>query len=429
MIMRKIASEIIKLEKIIPGGQTLGNLADGRKVFVWGALPNEIARIEIYKNKKSYAEAIATEILEQSDLRIKSRDECYLSTSPWQILNFAEENRIKSQLIHDAFMQEKIDLSDFSNEIKTDSRDYFYRNKMEYSLYFMDLDEANQTQNIDFLQTFSDKEIQNRGKIFLAFHKRGSHRKIPILQSSIENPAIFVAAQKMINELNSAQIDARKFQHLLARCDQNGKVSAALFEKFMSHPQMENLADELLGREYSYSPNGFFQINLPIYEMALAEISRFTKDAKNVVDMYSGVGTIGFSVASDKNLTLVETDKNAFREMQNNIPKDAKNVRAIHAKSEDALDFITNDATIILDPPRAGLNEKVISKLLDIQPPKIIYLSCNPTTQARDIAKLLNITDKNLEKSAAKYKIINQQSFNFFPRTPHIENLIVLENN
>ena len=90
--------------------------------------------------------------------------------------------------------------------------------------------------------------------------------------------------------------------------------------------------------------------------------------------------------------------------------------RAIHAKSEEALDYIEPDQSVILDPPRAGCDKKLIDRLLEVNPEKIIYLSCNPSTQARDIKILLE-----------KYEIEDVKTFNFFPRTPHIENLIILK--
>ena len=160
------------------------------------------------------------------------------------------------------------------------------------------------------------------------------------------------------------------------------------------HPRMEQLSDTILGNTYSYSPNGFFQINIPVYELALVEMKPYIATQK-VVDMYSGVGTIG---------------------LQHNIPKGSTNITGIHAKSEEALEYITSNATIIVDPPRAGLDDRVVGRILEATPPTVIYLSCNPATQARDVAKLMR-----------KYRIIHNQSFNFFPRTPHIENLVILQ--
>ena len=110
---------------------------------------------------------------------------------------------------------------------------------------------------------------------------------------------------------------------------------------------------------------------------------------------------------------LVEVNGAAFAEMQTNA-KDTK-AKCVLAKSEDVTDYITPDCTVILDPPRAGCDRKLINKLNEVKPAKIIYLSCNPITQARDIALL---TDN--------YSIDKLQPYNFFPHTPHIENLAIL---
>ena len=174
--------------------------------------------------------------------------------------------------------------------------------------------------------------------------------------------------------------------------------------------------DTILGYQYSYSPNGFFQINLPVYEMALKEIKQHISTQK-VLDLYSGVGTIGLSVARDLELTLVECDKHAFNELEKNVKQAKPNnhITTSLAKSEAVTEYITPNQTVILDPPRAGCDTKLIEKLNQEKPNTIIYLSCNPTTQARDVKMLLD-----------RYKIDDVKTFNFFPRTPHIENLVIL---
>jgi len=93
-----------------------------------------------------------------------------------------------------------------------------------------------------------------------------------------------------------------------------------------------------------------------------------------------------------------------------------KKVEVLKARSEDALDFIKNGMTVIVDPPRAGLHSDIVEKLIKSKPKKIIYLSCNPSTQARDIKMLVE----------GGFKIKSAKGYNFFPRTPHIESLIVL---
>ena len=407
---------MIKIEKFIPGGQALGTDESGKKIFFWNALPGEeVVEYEITKNKSHYAEAIATKIENQSDYRIRPHDDCFLSTSPWQILDYHYELSEKQSLVVEMFREHGIDIP--TPEISTDGHDYHYRNKMEYALYW-------------------DKDT---GKISPAFHARGSHRKVPITKSSIERPELFNAAVKIIADLSTRHEEARKYQSLLLRCNQAGEVSGGLYENGNPHPIFPNLTDTILGHEYSYSPNGFFQINLPVYEMALTEIKKHIMTDK-VLDLYAGVGTIGLSVARDRDLTLVEVDKFAFGEMCKNIaiedsPRLTRsgvseaspvttgrservrngNILALLAKSEDITNHITPDQTVILDPPRAGCDIKLLDKILETKPHTIIYLSCNPATQARDVKILQNC-----------YKITHVQTFNFFPHTPHIENLIVL---
>ena len=410
---------MLKIEKIIPGGFGLGTDDDGRKIFLWNALPGEIVLdYEITKKKSHYSEGIAKTIKNPSKHRVEPKDNIFLSTSPWQIMNYDYELTLKQELVVELFREHNIDIE--TPEIFTDHKDYFYRNKMEYSLYW-DL---------------------NENKIKPSFHQRGSHRKIPVETSSIERPEIFSAAKSIIDDLNSRGEEARKYQSLLLRCNQEGKISGGLYENHQPHPVFPPLTDQILGHSYSYSPNGFFQINLPVYEMALKEIKKYINTDK-VLDLYAGVGTIGLSVARDKDLTLVEVDKSAYSELRKNcfegvfeggpepgkarssaktpvatgvLDAPRKNFpQTVLAKSEDVTNYIEPDMTVILDPPRAGCDKKLISKLLEITPEKIIYLSCNPMTQARDVKLLL-----------AKYIIDDIKTFNFFPHTPHIENLLIL---
>ena len=404
---------MIKIEKVIPGGQGLGTGGDGKKIFFWNALPGEtVTEYTVTKNKSHYQEAIATKISYPSKFRVEPKDECYLSTSPWQIVDYTYELKLKQELVTELFREHHIDID--TPEIFTDSNDFYYRNKMEYALYW-DHDTV---------------------KIHLAFHQRGSHRKIPIKSSSIERPEIFKRATEIINDLNKNHDEARRYQSLLLRCNQKGEVSGGFYENHQPHPIFPNLTDTILGHEYSYSPNGFFQINLPVYEMALKEIKKHIV-TDEVLDLYAGVGTIGLSTAPTKNLTLVECDKFAFGELSKNCdrfsigssegvrlglaPRSApeeeliENPTAILDKSENIISYIKNNQTIILDPPRSGCDQKLINKLNEIKPIKIIYLSCNPATQARDVAVLLE-----------NYRIEDIKTFNFFPHTPHIENLVIL---
>ena len=215
---------MVKIDKIIPGGQALGTLPDGKKAFFWNALPDEIiTAYEITKNKSHYIEAIATSIEQPSPHRVVPCDDCYLSTSPWQIINYDYELQLKQELVTEIFHEHHIAIP--TSEIFTDGQDYHYRNKMEYALYW-------------------DNDTE---KIKLAFHARGSHHKIPITKSSIERPEISQTATEIINMLNKNHEEARTYQSLLLRCNQKGEVSGGLYENRKPHPTFNNLTDTILG--------------------------------------------------------------------------------------------------------------------------------------------------------------------------------------
>jgi 23S rRNA (uracil1939-C5)-methyltransferase len=157
--------------------------------------------------------------------------------------------------------------------------------------------------------------------------------------------------------------------------------------------------------------DSFFQVNVPIFQKVLKKIQEHTK-GKQVTDMYGGVGSIGLSVGNDP--VIVELDDATVAMAKRNAADTVAQV--VHASTEKALEYITKDRLLIVDPPRAGLHKDVVAKILELPPEQIIYLSCNPSTQARDMALLQD-----------KYSLVSFTGYNFFPRTPHIETLAILQ--
>ncbi len=426
--MKQLQTEIITLEKIVGGGQALGALGTGHKAFVWGGLPGEKVEIQITKKKSKLVEAVVTDVIDTSPERVAPKDpESYLSTSPWQIMSFDAEQHYKSALIEEAFELHDIVLPS-AIEVYSDEHTYGYRNKVEFSWWW-----DNETEQLD-----------------LAFFRRGTHGKIPIEGSSLARPEINALAIRMRDLLRTKDIEARSLKTLMIRCDQLGNCVWQLYikdeieelltdedaatlnaqggEVIFSDPRSPasritrrltsfgnvTLTDRILDIPFRYATESFFQVNIPIYEQALRDMKHFVNSDK-VCDLYSGVGSIGLTIGGESP-TLIEIDENAVNEMKRNITELDSGAHAVLAPSEKALDYLTHTATIIVDPPRAGLHEDVINKLLEIEAPRIIYLSCNPVTQARDVALL-----------AGKYGIKHHRGYNFFPRTPHIEHLIVLD--
>ena len=103
---------LAKIEKLVPGGQGLATLEDGKKAFIWNALPDETVEFNIAKNKRSYCEGVAYHILNASEHRIEPKDACYLATSPWQIMDYQYELTQKSELVRECFFRNSMSPSD-----------------------------------------------------------------------------------------------------------------------------------------------------------------------------------------------------------------------------------------------------------------------------------------------------------------------------
>lgn len=412
--------EPIRIEKLVHGGQGLATYNDGRKIFVWNALPGELVRVRIIKKKHSYLEAIADKVLESSPSRVEPREQNYLATSPWQIVAFEAENNYKKEIVEELFHQAHVVLPDFFMTSDT-KLEWYYRNKMEYSFW-------------------GDEQ-----GLHLALHARGSHQKQIVQGSVLALPAVDTAARAMLDELQKYDVRAGDLKTIIVRSSQSGKTVVSLFVKsedftkielpngiqglrvYYSNPKSPasvqtkllqefgdaRLKDKLLDNIFTYDVDSFFQVNIPIFERALSSIKEYCDDSR-IVDMYAGVGSIGLSVARDR-VELIELDPYTVAMARINAAESMLNTDVVEASTEKALEYISSDLPIIFDPPRAGLHDKVVEQVLIKRPPKVIYLSCNPATQARDIAKLQD-----------SYIIDYFEAFNFFPHTPHIETLAVL---
>ncbi|MEO5499046.1 MAG: RsmD family RNA methyltransferase [Candidatus Saccharimonadales bacterium] len=428
--MKTFKNEVVTLNKIVGGGQALGTLEDGKKVFAWGGLPGETVTIQVTKKKSKYIEGVVTEVSEPSVERVEPRDpNSYLSTSPWQIMDFKAEQHYKAALIEEAFELHDIVLP-APITVYTDDVQYGYRNKVEFSWFG---DTINSVETLD-----------------LAFFRRGTQGKITIEGSSLAPETLNNLGRTVRDILRTKKVQARDLKTIMIRCDQAGNAVFQLYVKekalqpfaqadfeatgaqggevIYSDPKSPasvitkrlvsfgetRLTDTVLDVPFTYVCEGFFQGNIPVYEQALRDMQQWVEE-KPVVDMYSGVGSIGFTIGGDR-LTLVELNKNAVDEMKRNRYELGKKATIIEASAESSLEYIDGDSTIILDPPRAGLHAKVVERLLETKPQRIIYLSCNPVTQARDVALL-----------AENYGVRHHQGYNFFPRTPHIEHLVILD--
>ena len=410
----------VHIQKLVHGGQGLGELPDGRKVFVWNALPGETLRIRLIRQKRSFAEAIAEEVSEPSPDRVLPREANFLATSPWQMMSFTAENRHKKLITDEIFKRAKVRVPEFS--LTATGQSYGYRNKIEYGFWGDD------------------------SGLHLATYRRGSHGKDIVNGSALSMPGMDAAANDVCTVLGRHGVRAGDLKTIIVRSSQNGAIAASLFVKperfpklmlpqnlqglriYHSNPKSPasvstkllqqlgdcTLRDTLLGKEFVYNVDSFFQINLSAYEQALSGIKAQLSTAE-LVDMYAGVGSIGLSVASEA-VDLIEVDPATADMARRNTTASELKARVIETSSEEALEYITTERPISLDPPRAGLHDKVVTRILEAKPPRISYLSCNPITQARDLTRLQDA-----------YIVDFFEAFNFFPRTPHIETLAILQ--
>lgn len=416
---------VVRIKKLVFGGYGLGKNEKGEIFFVLNALPDEEVEVEVLSKKKKIYFGIAHKILNASPFRQEPKEDHFLACSCFQIIQDQAELQFKKEIFKETFEKiANIDL-DTDIEIESDVNFYSYRNKMEFSLI--------------------------SSPPSLAFFKRNTHQKIKIDSCLLAKEKINEVAQKIIKILPSQEENF--YKSLIIRQDGNQKVVAALFvtqekNNFLKIENLTNikdlkgflvffspsttpaslpqklilsegqniLQDKILNKEFNYSVLNFFQINLPLFEKVLLDIKNYVEG--EIVDFYSGVGAIGISLAPYvQKVILIESDTEAYNfALRNILLNGTSNVKAFCQKSENLIDFITRKKIIIFDPPRAGLHPKIIAKILKERPKRIIYLSCNPSTQARDFG--------NLKKY---YQIKFLKLYNFFPKTHHLESLLIAE--
>lgn len=402
---------------------------DGKAVFCWNALPEEEAEIELDRQKKNYAEALVKKIIKESSYRIAPLEKHYLCCGPWQILSWEKENEWKRLIASETYYKIGALKDILGLDIAYAEKQFGYRNKIEYSF------------------------VQNKNNgVSLAFFERASHNLQAIEGCALAKKEINVVAQKIVDWLNKKCVQARDLKSLILRANEAGQVIAALFlnrsielspcleideafvgfQIYFSNPESpQSTPDKLLsasGQNYleetfngvklKYGAISFFQVNVPVFMNALADIGKFLDKKDEVIDCYCGVGAISLSLNKQfKKAILVENGEEAVKFAEENVGRNKiKNCEVICSCIEATKKLFSPESVVITDPPRAGLHRDLIKQLLEVQPKRIIYLSCDIATQARDIKWL-----------SARYEVKFLKIYNFFPRTPHIEGLCVLD--
>lgn len=419
----------VEFKKIVGEGKALGR-SDGKVVFCHGVLPEETARVRAVIEKRNFMEAELLEILAPSPKRVAPLEDHYLSCSPWQVMDYAFQCETKKNLIEDLLYQttkETIRLDKFYG-----AKNIFgYRTKIEYSF------------------------TGEPGSLSFAFHKRGNYReKYPLPRGcALISPEANSAALEILAAVNGLALSTGDLKTLIIReAKKPGSRVAVLYMKRgdINFPEIriagldgflavysdpvssvsrvdgiikawgnDFVTEELPGGCFSYGFDCFFQNNTELFEEALKEIRAAAFKCDKLVDLYAGVGVIGLTLRdlAGKIYAVESSASSAKYAALNAAACGASNFEIICSLSEKtAGDLFSGTDILVLDPPRAGLHTKVIKRIMEILPKRIIYLSCNPITQGRDAAFFLE-----------KYKIIRAAGFDFYPNTPHAETLLVFE--
>ena len=439
----------LRVESLAYGGNGIARLeapADGRGgyvVFVSGAIPGDRVRAVITKRKRGYAEARTLEVLEPSPERIAPARRS--PGAPWQVLPYERQLAVKHEQVRDALTRigrlEGFALDDIVPAVEQ----WRYRNKLEYSF-----------------GTASD------GTLVCGFHAPGSwHEIVPVTDCLLASERSNVAREQVLAWCRSqglAAMDRRTHTGLLRNLVvREGRRTGALQVRIVTGPgELDTaslaaavecdglmwtrtdalaestvggdtsliagapaLLEEIGGLEVAISPLAFFQTNTEMAEKlyAIAADLAALEGWERVYDLYCGIGTVGLSVAARAGevwgLEIVEEAvadaiANARRNEISNAKFFAGDVRIA---LRELVDEASRPDVCMIDPPRAGLSQKVVRRIIEAAPRRIVYISCNPTTLAPNAAQLVE----------AGYVLRRVVPVDMFPQTPHIECVAVLE--
>lgn len=465
--MRRKKREVLRnvvLENYAAEGKSLARV-DGKVIFVENTIPGDEVDVLLQKNKKDWAEGIALHFHNYSKLRVEPFCQHFgvCGGCQWQMLPYELQLKYKHQQVVDNLKRiAKVELPEILPIIGAEQTQR-YRNKMEYTFANKRFLLAEEIKNPDIS---SDEDVAG-------FHARGFFDKVvPIFECHLqEEPTNYIrlAVWEYAKSNNLSHYDIRNhtgyLRNVMIRIATTGEIMVnivvgyeekqtriALLDHIKSKfPEITTLLytintkkndsmfdlepqtfsgkgyiiEKLEGFEFKISPKSFFQTNTKQGEKLYKVTREFAEltGQQIVYDLYCGTGSIGIFVSKGaKKIVGVEMVEEAIADAKENALLNNLGNSAFFAG--DVTD-ICDDAffnahgrpdVIITDPPRAGMHEKLVNKLLDIAAPLIVYVSCNPATQARDLAVLNE-----------KYAVTKIQPVDMFPHTLHIENVVQLK--
>ena len=426
----------LDVESLAYGGKGVAR-RDGYVVFVAGALPGDRVRAEVTRAKRGYAEASTTEIVQPSPDRVPPRcdhggEPC--PGAPWQGLAYEEQLRQKHSQVEDALVRIG-HLSGFELEpIEPAVERWRYRNKLEYS--------------------FGERD----GELVLGFHARGRWDVIVDAEdcqlASERNNARRNELREWASSAGLPAYDKRSREGVLRNLViREGRRTGQLQSRLITSPAeiprppvdlhtivegpgsgtdgptgalgAEYLEEELRGLRFRISHRAFFQTNTEMAERLYAiaaEMAGLT-GSERVFDLFCGIGTLGLTLAGRAGEVwgieivadaVVDAEENA---RLNGVENASFRTGDARKEIRPLLAEAGSPDVVVVDPPRAGLSKKVVRRLIECEAPRIVYVSCNPTTLAPNAAQL----------AEAGYRLRRVKPVDMFPQTPHIECVALLE--
>jgi len=392
------------------GGEALGR-HEGKVIFVPYALPGEEVVVEVVQDKGRYARARLLEVVRSSPDRVEPRCPHFGTCGgcQWQHVAYEAQLRFKEQILHDQL--ERIGgISKPPLKPSLGARDaWFYRNHVQFHL--------NEEGHLGFLTL--------RGWEVVAIEV------CYIMHPLIEE--VFRALDLAFPQLKrvSIKVGTRTGQKLLILEMEEDVIPALEVDEplscveFLSDGTLltlvgdSHIVEEVGGRCFRISAASFFQVNTAQLEQLIEVVRGYLAPEGHEVllDAYCGVGTFGLSLAREVGQVIgVEESDSALADARFNA-QDAEKVEFMGGRVEDILLDLVRADVVILDPPRQGCGREVITHLVRLAPAKIIYVSCDPATLARDIKRLRE----------GGYHLVEAQPVDMFPQTYHVEAVALLE--
>ena len=446
-------------------GKAIAKAPDGKVIFLPNAIPGDVVDIQTFKKRKAYYEGKAVRFITVSDKRATPVCEHFevCGGCKWQHMKYEDQLFYKEKEVTNNLQRiGHVELPE-TTPILGAKKQYFYRNKMEFSF------SSNRWLTIEEIN--SDTKIKNKNA--LGFHIAGMWDKILDIQKchlqedpsnairntikafAIKNNLSFFNPREqkgllrtmMLRIASTGEImlvvqffedDSQKRTLLLdfiaAEFPEitslqyiiNQKANDTIYDQVIHlHKGRDHIFEQMEGLQFKINAKSFYQTNseqaYELYKITrnFAELS----GSEIVYDLYTGTGTIAQFIAKNAHKVIgIESVPEAIIDAKENAQLNSIENVAFYVGDMAKVftdDFIKEHGqpdVIITDPPRDGMHKKVVAQLLKIAPQKIVYISCNSATQARDLA-LLDET----------YKVIKTQAVDMFPQTHHVENVVLLE--